>query len=63
MCVLSGLTELWQLDLASTQVSDVAPLAGLKNLIKLFLKDSKVTDFSPLAGIYDQLEEKDFVLK
>lgn len=58
--MLSGLTELWWLGLANTQVSDVSPLSSLANLRKLQLAGCPVSDYSPLSTIYPNLEEADF---
>jgi hypothetical protein len=58
--MLSGLTELWWLSLANTQVSDVSPLAGFTNLRQLQLSGCPISDYTSLAAIYPNLEEKDF---
>jgi Leucine-rich repeat (LRR) protein len=39
------------LNLMTTQVSDVSPLAGLSRLKSLDLEDTQVSDASPLAGL------------
>ena len=39
------------LDLSSTQVSDLTPLAGLSNLRHLYLSSTQVSDLTPLAGL------------
>ena len=50
----SGATEL---DLASKQISDLAPLAGLTNLKYLYLhNNNKITDLSPLKGLVNLKE-------
>lgn len=48
---LGGMTELVQLDLRGTVVSDISALAGLENLRILSLRETLVEDLSPLAGL------------
>ena len=48
---LAGLTNLQDLGLTGTQVSDVTPLAGLTNLQHLVLTGTQVSDVAPLAGL------------
>ena len=59
---LSGLESLVYLNLKSNQITDVNPLSGLINLNSLYLSGNNITDYSPLEPIYDQLENKDFVI-
>jgi Leucine-rich repeat (LRR) protein len=43
--------RVWRVDLNSTQVSDISPLAELKNLGRLVLTNTQVSDLSPLAEL------------
>jgi len=48
---IAELTELRDLDLNNTQVSDIAPLAALTRLNALSLNDTQVSDIAPLAAL------------
>jgi Leucine-rich repeat (LRR) protein len=48
---LRELTNLTQLDLRSTQVSDLAPLCELINLTQLYLSHTQVSDLAPLSEL------------
>ncbi|MEH1987503.1 leucine-rich repeat domain-containing protein [Nostoc sp.] len=45
------MTNLTELNLWETQVSDVSPLANLTNLTQLNLRRTQVSDVSPLANL------------
>ena len=53
---LATLTNLWWLELTSTDVSDVSALASLTNLEELYLHSTDVSDVSALASLTN-LEE------
>jgi Leucine-rich repeat (LRR) protein len=45
---LSNLTELW---LINTQITDLTPLTGLSNLTTLWLDNTQITDLTPLTSL------------
>jgi Leucine-rich repeat (LRR) protein len=51
MADLKDLKSLTSLDLASTQVADIAPLKDLKSLTTLSLSSTKVADIAPLKDL------------
>ena len=50
---LSGLTNLWGLNLSYNDIANIAPLAGLTNLTELYMQGNRISDLSPLAGMSD----------
>ncbi|WP_296763803.1 leucine-rich repeat domain-containing protein [Sediminimonas sp.] len=52
---IGTLDRLEWLDLARTQIADIAPLSGLGNLQTLFLAGTRVADTTPLQGL-DKLQ-------
>lgn len=48
---LSGLTNLYSLDIIGTRVADLSPLATLTNLKSLSILGSQIEDLSPLATL------------
>ena len=52
--LITGLTQLTQLDLRNNQISNVTPLTKLVNLKKLQLKGNPISDTSPLLTLTDQ---------
>ncbi|NLE12229.1 MAG: leucine-rich repeat domain-containing protein, partial [Clostridiales bacterium] len=58
---LANLTGLECLMLKNSTLYDASPLAGLKSLKRLYLEGCSLS-YSPLADIYDNLEEKDFII-
>jgi Leucine-rich repeat (LRR) protein len=53
MQVLSGLTNLTELQFANTQVTDIQPLANMPNLTRADLRNNRITDWSPVAHVGD----------
>jgi internalin A len=48
LTLLSGLTNLFYLDLSRNKITDVSPLSGLTNLQVLWLAFNEITDITPL---------------
>ncbi len=59
---LSSLVNLQVLLLDNSTITDLSPLAGLINLRGLFLAQTSVDDMSQIETIYQNLEQKDFVI-
>ena len=58
---LANLTGLEYLKLNNSTLTDASPLASLTSLKRLYLEGCALS-YSPLADIYNNLEEKDFVI-
>jgi hypothetical protein len=48
---IADLANLSRLDLDSTQITDLTPLAALTGLRTLYLNNTQITDFAPLAAL------------
>lgn len=52
--VLSGMSQLTDLDLHGNHIFDVSALAGLTSLRMINLEDNEITDLSPLEGLHTE---------
>ncbi len=59
---LANLVDLQVLLLDNSTISDLSPLAELTNLRQLYLAQTSVEDMSPIETIYQNLEQKDFII-